>query len=86
MQYVKDIFEAFGGNERIRELTGEKYPTVSAWLQRASIPSKHWPALIEAAKLIGLDLSLETFLAIQRNRAEELAMRAAHSAAESASP
>lgn len=80
MRYVKDIFEAFGGNERISELTGEKYPTVSSWLQRCSIPSKHWPALIDAAGKAGIALTLDVFLIVQRNRAEEQALRSRESA------
>lgn len=86
MRYVKDIFEAFGGNQRISELTGEEYPTVSSWLQRCSVPSRHWPTLIDAAKTAGIDLTLETLLKVQRNRSEERALRQREAAQQGAAP
>ena len=38
---------------------GVPYPTAGAWKQRKSIPAEQWPALIEAARKRGLDLTLE---------------------------
>lgn len=76
MRFVKDIFVALGGNSRIAEITGEKYPTVSSWLLRCSIPAKHWESLISAAKLQGVSLTFEDMARIARNRLEERAMRA----------
>lgn len=76
MRFVKELFEAFGGNSQIAEITGEKYPTVSSWLLRCSVPPKHWAALIEAAKARGIALTFEDMARIASNRLEERAMRA----------
>lgn len=76
MRFVKDIFDAFGGNGHISDITGEKYPTVSSWLLRCSIPSKHWGALVDAARARGIPLTLETLVRVSENREEERALRA----------
>jgi|GEM_PF-3163004 len=75
MRFVKDIFQAFGGNSEIAEITGEKYPTVSSWLLRCSIPPKHWGALVEAASARGIDLDFAGLAQIAANRAKEKALR-----------
>lgn len=76
MRFVKDIFDAFGGNGQIAEITGEKYPTVSSWLLRCSIPPKHWGALVEAAKSRGIALTFETLVSVSQNKKAERALRA----------
>ncbi|MEP0316787.1 MAG: hypothetical protein ABJL57_11915 [Hyphomonas sp.] len=76
MRFVKDIFAEFGGNGVIAEITGEKYPTVSSWLVRCSIPPKHWAALVAAAPAHGVTLTTDTMIAIAANRDEEKLLRA----------
>ncbi len=75
MQYVKDIFESFGGNSAIKDITGEKYPTVASWIQRCSIPAKHWPALVAAARERGLPVTFEVLAHVASNGDHERALR-----------
>jgi len=81
MRFVKDIFAKFGGNGVIAEITGEKYPTVSSWLVRCSIPPKHWAALVAAAPSYGVALTTDTMIAIAANRDEEKRQRSIEAAA-----
>lgn len=66
------IIDRFGGAEVVQEITGASRTRVYRWtMPKAAggtdgmIPFKHVPALLEAAKAKGVDLSADDFLPVQ---------------------
>jgi hypothetical protein len=53
MQNVTDLFALWPSDADLGRDIGVPYPTVSAWKQRGSIPTSHWPAIIRAASKRG---------------------------------
>ena len=61
------VVTKFGGlTGTARALSTEQKPfavtTVQGWVDRGRIPQEHWAALIEAAKVAEVDLSVADFL------------------------
>lgn len=49
MTKVKLIFERFGGASKLAHMIGQKPRTVHSWLERDSIPSKYYDAILAAS-------------------------------------
>lgn len=70
MDTVSDIIEALGGSTAIaRELDMKAATTVASWKDRGSIPSEHWPPLLELARKRRVALTLERLMAANRRSA-----------------
>ena len=50
MNSFHDVIQAFGGGAKLASDIGINPITVRQWGNRGSIPSKYWPAIVEAAK------------------------------------
>lgn len=67
---AKHIASLFGGPRALAEATGAKLETARKWCQRGRIPAGYDLALVDAARSMGLPLSLEGLAAARapRNR------------------
>ncbi|MGV0879470.1 hypothetical protein V6767_20255 [Martelella sp. FLE1502] len=68
------IINKLGGlTKTARILSSDEKPfavsTVQGWKERGQIPQAHWPALIEAAKAEGVNLTFPMFLGISEDAA-----------------
>ena len=50
MNSFYEVIQAFGGGSKLAGDIGINPITVRQWGNRGSIPSKYWPAIVEAAK------------------------------------
>ena len=57
---VDQIIESLGGAEALAKLTGVGTEAVRKWRQTGAVPSRHWPAVMEAAGLTMSELRVET--------------------------
>ncbi len=55
METVVDIFDSLGGPGAVAAAIGVKPSAASEMKRRKSIPVKHWPKLIEAARERGIE-------------------------------
>lgn len=55
MQTIDDLFAAFGGMLTFSATTGIKYPTVTGFKARNSVPDKHWKTIEAHAKAQGIE-------------------------------
>ncbi len=55
MVTVPDIFEKFGGPTAVAAALEVRTSTASEMKRRGSIPVKHWPKLIDAARERGIE-------------------------------
>lgn len=55
METVTDIFEEFGGPAAVAAALDVRNSTASEMKRRGSIPVRHWPKLIEAARERGIE-------------------------------
>lgn len=56
------VVRTIGGLTKTATALGIPVTTVQGWKDRGSVPQKHWPALIDAAKAEGKTLNLTDFL------------------------
>ena len=57
---LADLVERLGGVPVVRDVTGEKYQTVTSWVKRNGyIPQHHHPALEAYAQKRGIDVTIE---------------------------
>jgi hypothetical protein len=56
------VIGKIGGLTKTATALGIPVTTVQGWKDRGSIPQKHWPLLIEAAKAEGGTIELADFL------------------------
>ncbi|RWX78296.1 hypothetical protein EPK99_06610 [Neorhizobium lilium] len=69
MEPARSIIDRLGGPNKVAEIAGVHRTRVSNWARNKEsggtggvIPFKHVPALLAAAKGIGIDLSADDFL------------------------
>jgi hypothetical protein len=63
---VENIISKFGGLTRLARTLNMKHPTtVQGWRVRGSIPARHIPKIIEAARSHNIDISLSDFFSIE---------------------
>lgn len=68
MSYVDKIVQAFSGSRKMAAEIGKSPSTVMSWKVRGSIPDAQKPAVLEAARRLGLDLSEADFFPVATER------------------
>jgi hypothetical protein len=64
---VEQIISRFGGYSALARAMDLKYPSVAqGWVRRGTIPSRHIPRLLEAARSHNIQITLEDLFPKQK--------------------
>ena len=62
MTQAQYIIDRFGGNSALARALGHKFPsTVQRWKDSGFIPSRHHQAVLDAARVRGIELTPDDF-------------------------
>ena len=63
MNKARQIVDKFGGQSALARILGHRNPsTVQGWMSRGVIPVRQLPAVIRAARDLGINVTPEDFL------------------------